>query len=84
MASDHFGQRVPVHHCQGAYRLPDGLPDGVEVTLVGFDIGYWTVSYNDKLYRVAMACVGDSGMLPLPNKFDRARREWLARQRKSH
>jgi hypothetical protein len=63
-ASDHFGQRVRVRHCVGAYRLPEELPEGAEVTLVGFDPGYWTVRYNGKLFKIAMPCVGDSGILP--------------------
>ncbi len=61
---DHFGQRVRVRHCFGAYQLPDGLPEGAEVRLEAFQPGYWTVSYNGGHYRVAMPCVGDSGRLP--------------------
>ncbi len=63
---DHFGQRVRVRHCLGAYRLPDGLPEGAEVTLEDFAPGYWTVSYNGGRHRVAMPCVGNAGRLPPP------------------
>jgi hypothetical protein len=61
---EHLGQRTRVRHCAGAYRLPDGLPEGAEVTLEDFQPGYWTVSYNGSRFQVAMPCVGDSGMLP--------------------
>ena len=29
----HYGQRVPVHSVFGGYPLPEGLPEGAEVTL---------------------------------------------------
>jgi hypothetical protein len=60
---DHLGQRVRVRHCIGAYRLPDGLPEGAEVVLEDFQPGYWTVNYNGGRFRVAMPCVGDGGRL---------------------
>jgi hypothetical protein len=63
---EHLGQRVRVRHCFGAYRLPDGLPEGAYVTLEDFQPGYWTVSYQSARYRVAMPCVGDCGILPSP------------------
>jgi hypothetical protein len=66
---DHLGQRTRVRHCAGAYRLPDGLPEGAEVTLEDFQPGYWTVNYNGARFRVAMPCVGDSGMLPRRNRI---------------
>jgi hypothetical protein len=65
----HIGMRVRVRHCAFAYQLPEGLPEGAEVTLVGFDIGYWTVRYRDKLFQVAMPCVGVGGILPTPISF---------------
>jgi hypothetical protein len=68
---DQFGQRVRVHHCVGAYPLPEGLPEGGEVTIVGFQPGYWTVSYNAKQFRVAMPCVGNGGILPEPKRYRR-------------
>jgi hypothetical protein len=68
---DHLGQRVRVRHCFGAYQLPNGLPEGAEVTLEDFQPDYWTVSYQGSRYRVAMPCVGDSGILPSPPRQPR-------------
>jgi hypothetical protein len=53
------GKRVKVKHCPGAYQLPDGLPEGAEVTLVSFDHGYWTVRHDDRLFPVALACIAN-------------------------
>jgi hypothetical protein len=44
--------------------LPQGLPEGAEVTIVDFDPGYWPVEYNGKRFKVAMPCVGEGGILP--------------------
>jgi hypothetical protein len=69
----HVGKRVRVHHCIGGYMLPDGLPELAEVTLVEFDHGYWTARYNGQLFKVALPCVGEGGMLPPATRTRRER-----------
>src|SRR3954451_13841217 len=64
----YFGTRTTVRHVYGAYRLPDGLNEGDEVTLVDFQPGYWHVEHKGERYRVAMSGVGDAGRLPKPNR----------------
>ena len=63
-----FGLKTTVRHVYGAYRLPDGLNEGDEVELVGFQPGYWHVERNGRCFVVAMSGVGDAGRLPKPNR----------------
>jgi hypothetical protein len=48
------GERAIVRPVFGGYRLPDGLADGDEVTLIDFRPGYWTVEKEGKRYDVFM------------------------------
>src|SRR4051794_40322845 len=65
---DYIGTRTTVRHVSGAYRLPPGLNEGDEVTLVDFQPGYWTVERNGQWYRVAMSGVGNAGRLSNPKQ----------------
>lgn len=47
------GQVVRVHHCEHAYRLPDGLEPGTLVRLLKWRTGYWTVAANDRQWEVS-------------------------------
>ena len=52
------GERITVHHCNGGYALPDGLPDGTLVTVRGTDIGYTHVSDAEgRNWKVALSCI---------------------------
>jgi putative SOS response-associated peptidase YedK len=51
------GQIVRVHHCEHAYRLPDGLEPGTAVKLLSFEPGAWTVEANGQRWSVSMTCV---------------------------
>jgi putative SOS response-associated peptidase YedK len=51
------GQTVRVHHCEHAYRLPDGLAPGTEVKLISFAPGAWTVEANGQRWTVSMTCI---------------------------
>ena len=48
---------VKVHHCYGGYSLPDGLPDGSLVRLVGLVQAYRLVEWEGELFEVHMANV---------------------------
>jgi putative SOS response-associated peptidase YedK len=51
------GQIVRVHHCEHAYRLPDGLETGAQVKLISFEPGAWTVDANGRRWSVSMTCI---------------------------
>ena len=55
------GDRVKVGHCEGAYRLPEGLPVGAEVTLLKFEPGNWEVDYQGKRFTISMTCIQGAG-----------------------
>ena len=50
----HSGERARVRPVFGGHRLPKGLKEGDEVTLIDFKPSYWTVEKNGKRYRVFM------------------------------
>ena len=37
--------------------LPEGLPEGASVRIVGFDIGHFDVEHQGRRFRISMACV---------------------------
>jgi hypothetical protein len=41
----------------GGHHLPEGLPEGATVRIVGFDIGHFDVEYEGQHFRIPMACV---------------------------
>jgi hypothetical protein len=38
-------------------RLPEGLPEGSAVKIVGFEIGHFDVMHKGRKFRISMACV---------------------------
>ncbi len=54
------GSRVRVHHVNGGYRLPGGLPDNALVVVFARDGGLVVVEHEGRRFEVALACV-DSG-----------------------
>jgi hypothetical protein len=48
------GDVVRVHHCYGEYMLPQGLPDGAEVWVVGFVQALRLVEWDGELFEVHM------------------------------
>jgi hypothetical protein len=52
----YVGQLVRVKHCQGGYMLPDELPEGALVEIIGFDIGRFDVVYRHQVFNISMAC----------------------------
>src|SRR5687767_10007226 len=52
------GERVTVHHCNGGYWLPDGLPEGAPVTVHVMDVGYAHVlDAHGRQWKVALSCI---------------------------
>ena len=52
------GERVSVHHCNGGYWLPDGLPEGAAVTVHSIDIGYVHVlDAHGGEWKLALSCI---------------------------
>jgi hypothetical protein len=61
---NYVGKLVRVKHCQGGYSLPDDLPEGVLVEIIGFDIGQFYVVYHNEVFVVPMACACNLDKLP--------------------
>ncbi|HHY86042.1 MAG TPA: hypothetical protein GYA07_11015 [Verrucomicrobia bacterium] len=60
---NYIGKKATVRSCFGGYSLPDGLPEGATVEIVGFDIGCFDVRFGRKTFRVPMACVENLHLL---------------------
>ena len=54
---NYVGKMARVHSGVGGYDLPEGLPEGANVRIVGFDIGHFEVEYHGRVYKISMACV---------------------------
>ena len=39
------------------FPLPEGLPEGAAVKIVGFDIGHFEVEHEGRRFRIPMDCV---------------------------
>lgn len=37
--------------------LPEGLPEGATVRIVGFDFGHFDVEFRGRRFRISMVCV---------------------------
>jgi hypothetical protein len=55
-----IGDVVFTKHCPYAYRLPEGLPEGVRVHVLGRESGTTIVLFQGKHFRISMTCV-DNG-----------------------
>ncbi len=54
---NYVGKIARVRSCFDGYPLPEGLPDGSNVRIVGFDIGHFDVEYKGRRFTISMACV---------------------------
>ena len=54
---NYVGKSARVRSAFDGYQLPEGLPEGATVKIVGFDIGNFEVQYAGKTFRIPMACV---------------------------
>jgi len=54
---NYIGKVAKVRSAFDGGQLPDGLPEGSRVRMVGFDIGRFDVEHGGRTFRIAMACV---------------------------
>lgn len=54
---NYVGKVARVRSCFEAMPLPEGLPEGSTVKIVGFDIGHFEVEHEGRNFRIAMVCV---------------------------
>jgi hypothetical protein len=49
---------------QQVYLVPDEIPDGARVKIVGVDIGIFIVEHNGAKFRISLACLDHSSYDP--------------------
>ncbi len=54
---NYVGKMAKIRSGVGGYELPEGLPEGSTVRIVGFDIGHFEVEHEGRTYTISMACV---------------------------
>ena len=54
---NYIGKVARVRSSFDGYELPEGLPSGSNVRIVGFDIGHFDVEYKGRRFKISMACV---------------------------
>lgn len=54
---NYIGKMAKVRSSFGDSRLPDGLPEGAAVKIVGFNIGQFEVEHGGRTFRISMTCV---------------------------
>lgn len=52
-----IGDSVTVVNCWGGYRLPNEVPEGSIVTVVGREAGRARIAFQEKQFDVSEACV---------------------------
>jgi hypothetical protein len=60
---NYIGKKATVRSCFGGYSLPEDLPEGASVEIIGFDIGHFDVRYDSREFRIPMACVENLHLL---------------------
>jgi hypothetical protein len=54
---NYVGRMAKIRSCFEDYQLPEGLPEGATVRIVGFDIGHFDVEHEGRTFRISMVCV---------------------------
>lgn len=54
---NYIGKIARVRSTFDGYELPDGLPEGANVKIVGFDIGHFDVEHRGRKFKIPMVCV---------------------------
>lgn len=60
---NYVGKVAVVRSSFDGYELPDGLPEGSTVRIIGFDIGHFTVEFESRAFTIPMACVENLHLL---------------------
>lgn len=53
----HIGDFVTAVNCFGGYRLPNEVPEGATVKLLGREAGYAQIGFQEKQFIVSEACI---------------------------
>jgi hypothetical protein len=61
------GSRVRIYHVHGGYRLPDGLPEGAQVTVIAIETGLRVVEYDGQRFEVPQACINSGFRVVRPD-----------------
>jgi hypothetical protein len=54
---NYVGKVAKVRSCFDSAQLPEGLPEGSTVRIVGFDFGHFDVEFRGRHFRISMSCV---------------------------
>jgi len=52
-----IGDSVIVVNCWGGYRLPNEIPEGTTVTVIGREAGYARIVFQERQFIVSEACI---------------------------
>ncbi len=54
---NYVGKVAKVRSAFDDHRLPDGLPEGSAVKIIGFDTGHFDVEHRGRKFKISMTCV---------------------------
>jgi len=54
---NYVGKVARVRSCFEGQELPEGLPEGSAVRIVGFNIGHFEVEHDGQTFKIPMVCV---------------------------
>lgn len=54
---NYVGKVAKVRSDRDGHPLPNGLPEGARVKIVGFDIGHFEVEHGGRTFKISMTCV---------------------------
>ena len=54
---NYVGKVAKVRSAFDGCQLPEGLPEGCVVKIVGFDIGHFDVEHRGRRFKISMTCV---------------------------
>lgn len=54
---NYVGKVAKVRSAFEDHQLPDGLPEGAAVMIVGFDTGHFDVEHRGRKFKISMTCV---------------------------
>jgi hypothetical protein len=54
---NYVGKIATVRSDFAGHPLPEGLPEGARVRIIGFDIGHFEVEHKGRTFKISMTCV---------------------------